>query len=76
MRLVESVFVFLFSALASMSWIVFISCICLTLCSRKTLISWLHSSGFFSIFSFSSRGMRIVNVVDIYVFATLIARGE
>ena len=57
---------FLFSALDPICCIVFLSSTCLTLSSRKFLISTLHTSwGFFSIFSLRSRGIRIVYVEDI-----------
>lgn len=64
MRMVESVFRRLFSAFGSISLSVCLSSRFLTLSSMKSLTSSLHSAGFCFILSLSSRGMRIVIVVD------------
>jgi hypothetical protein len=66
MSRVESIFVCLFWASVSISLSVFCNSRFLTLSSMKVLTSSLHSAGFCFIFSLSSRGMRIVMVVDMH----------
>jgi len=73
MRVVESIFACRFSALGSISWSVLRSSRCLIFSSMNFLTSSLHCAGFCFIFSLSSRGMRIVIVVDMVLFSLFYA---